>query len=50
MIFGGFRFWNLYGYVYMFVFYEMVYLCSVICAQIHAHVSVIIVNRREGLR
>ena len=41
MIFGGFRFWNLYGYVYMFVFYEMVYLCSVICAQIHAHVSVI---------
>ena len=35
--------------VCMFVFYEMVQLCGVICAQIHAYVSVIIVNRREGL-
>ena len=35
--------------VCMFVFYEMEQLCGVICAQIHAYVSVIIVNRREGL-
>ena len=50
IIFGGFRFRNLYDYVCMFVFYEMVQLCNVICAKIHAHVSVIIVNRREGPR
>ena len=40
MIFGGFKFWNLYGSVCMFVFYEMMQMCNVICAQIHAHVSV----------
>ena len=50
LVFGGFRFWNLYGYVCMFVFYEMVHLCSVMCAQIHAHVNVITMNRRDGLR
>ena len=50
LVFGGFRFWNLYGYVCMFVFYEMVHLCSVMCAKIHAHVNVITMNRRDGLR
>ena len=34
----------------MFVFYEMVHLCSVICAQIYAHVSVFTVNGREDMR